>query len=541
MSIASFAVLTFVRGVYDEYHRYTVRNDRLDKVHPFTQLQMPRTDEGGTLSLIYGRCLVRSPVCAWIGGLEQTETFDSEADVDGVYFYRAKMFFVIGIPFSGGIQKVHAIYDGETRLHGKNESPTYVGSPNTGTASLSDLLGTGNFEPTGPAPVGGDPESAANRARRGSFAGANTPAGRSYGYLEFLNGSSSQQLIDPITFLPLTVAGENMLLEIAPSFIPAYRGFLSAFLFARTSTPGPSPGFPNRGWVLDKATELPAIGFEVSSYPGQEALVSSSIGDDCNPMDVLRDVLDGELGKLGMPASLIDVDSFREAAQILHAESHSYSRSIEGASAREVVGEIMEQVDGVLYDDPASGTLKVKLIRPDFDVLVIPHITPDNCERLEGFTIRGLTGLPNKVRLNYTSRMANYQERSATAHNQANAVGQDGLVSELSINMPGVCTAALAESLAARELAANSRPVMVCRAIVDRGFGAVFPGFAVFLSWPEYHVSNVVFRVANVDRGGPQDNTIAFDLIQDFSYVHRMVVYGTNEVAPFPGAAEILQ
>jgi hypothetical protein len=47
------------------------------------------------------------------------------------------------------------------------------------------------------------------------------------------------------------------------------------------------------------------------------------------------------------------------------------------------------------------------------------------------------------------------------------------------------------------------------------------PGDVVSLSWPEYGISGVVMRVANVSRGTLANGAIKLDLLQDFFYVWR--------------------
>src|SRR5690606_36081762 len=150
---------------------------------------------------------------------------------------------------------------------------------------------------------------------------------------------------------------------------------------------------------------------------------------------------------------LVDIESFRAAAVTLHAEGYGYSRCVEDfMSGDEILDEILDQVDGVRYIDPSTGKIKVRLIRADFNPAVVRQIDQTNCVSLDNFTVSGISDMPNRIRVRYTSRADGYQDRTAMVQNLANAAGQDGVVNEMELTYPGVCTAALAEQIAAREL-----------------------------------------------------------------------------------------
>jgi hypothetical protein len=154
--------------------------------------------------------------------------------------------------------------------------------------------------------------------------------------------------------------------------------------------------------------------------------------------------------------------------------------------------------------------------------------------RLESFTIHSPIDMPSTVHVRYTSRTDNYTDRTATARDHANATEQAGGSREVTLHMPGVCTAALAEAIAARELASISRPLKTCSAIVDRSFLNVRPGDAVALDWAPFHLSGVIMRVAAVDWGGPESNVVTLSLVEDYFFVYRKKVAQVTPVAPFP-------
>jgi hypothetical protein len=383
------------------------------------------------------------------------------------------MFFVIGIAMEdgNGTNTVHGMWSGETEFSSWGVLPRE-------TQITTDISGRG----VEVGPIGSQ--------------------------AMWFDGRSTQDI-------GLTIAGTLMVAAGSNIFhVPAYRGYISAVLYNN----GPSQ------WYLGSSPSLAQYSFEVSSYHATHPQLATyaRVGSDSNPINVIYDLLAAKLGKLGIPLSLIDITSFQAAQYTLHTETHGYSRAIEEFSdAGERIQEIEKQIDGVVRENTTTGLIEIKLVRNDYDPATIPHITRNNCDDIVDFAMGGRSNLVNKLRLIYTDRANDYQDGSVVDQNPANAVGQDGQVVEQVINMPGVCTEALAQKLVVREMAARSRSIMRCRALVDRSFLRVNVGDAVKLTWTNPDIAGIVFRVANVDRGTLEDGKIALDLIQDYFYVYR--------------------
>lgn len=500
------------------YHRLT----EPQRAGPRSFVEAPRIEEGSPYPLIFGRCRVRAPVIAWVGNVQVWPGSNITGTPDGdVEIYHADMLVLLGIPM-GTTNRIHSVFAGDVQL--TDFSTIHTGD---NVVPIGDLQGGGGFEWD------------LRRAAATSF-NAVEGTGIQGGFVEFLNGNTSQTLVgESSPHDATTIAGERMAAAgLNPAEIPGYRGFLSAFLFG-LHQPSGWDSDPSIGWCFGTSPQLPTLSFEASSYPFEQhypAFVPTMVGDDWNPADVIAAVLCNGFGALGLdPSETLHYPSFRKAGETLLSEGHGYSRCFEAHTpAREIIAEVLRQIDGVLYEDPDDGLWHLRLVRPDYDPNTIPRITTANCERLESFTIRSLTDLPNAVRVMYTDRQAGYVERSAAAQNQANAVGQDGLVNEVQLSMPGVSNSTLASTLASRDLAALSFPARSCRAVVDRSFLDVNPGDAVAIVWPEYKITFAVFRVANVDRGAPSSNVIALDLIEDHFGVYRRKVDHKPTIAPFP-------
>lgn len=500
------------------YHRWQESwTDPPEKPKASREVDVPKIADGSSLPLIYGRCRVRSPVLAWTSSVraDENEPFG--------YAYRMDMLMLLGIPVENCVARLWNIWAGELKLEWGAIPPGIFstdGEPLVGETDHS---------------TGTPPFSGANFPGEISSYTLGLPwnqpehTGGIGGYVQFYSGRGNQAHVDPVAFTYRSWLGKWMIEEgVSGADIPGFRGYLSVAHFSAFRGLDDKPA----RWLVGREPRMGAYSYEVSAYPGNSGALN--VGVDANPAEVIIDLLTGTFGKLNVPISKIDSASFLAARARLQEEGNGYSRAIEGASAKEIIQEILRQIDGVLFEDPSDGLIKLKLIRGDYAIDDLLHITPANCVGLDGFSAGGWEGIANKIRVVFSDRARDYQDGSATAHNQALAGTTSSEVRELVIEYPGCCTSANAKNLAARELAARSRPVSKCRAIVDRAFRGVNPGDAIKLTWPEYGIDTRVYRVAAVDRGSLENGAIALDLIEDYYYSYRGLVF-PDVVNGFPG------
>lgn len=468
------------------YHRLTQSEPKGER----GAIDAPTVEEGTPIPQIFGRCRVTTPILAWGGPV----TFEMRAA--NVYDMRMNQFFVLGRGFEHG--------DGlTTPIASNGVGAMYVGDQKcadgnviTGNPVLEDLTGNGNNETP-------------------SFVSLVRSDSTVIGNAEFLNGGPAQQLVNSgaKTYSASMMKSSSPLgSSLAESVIPGYRGVLGVCLF---QTP--------LGFNHGRVNGLPAYHFEAWSYGTNHPQLGTyaRVGVDSNPVNVIFAILTAP-HLLGLPESIIDIPNFQAAQYTLMTETHGYSRFWnQRTSAAEMLNDVLRQIDGMLYFEQRTAKIRIKLIRADFSVPDIFQIDRSNCEKLVGFSMGGRTNLINKVRVTYLDRDANYEQKSATAQNMANAVGQDGQVAEEVIDYPGCCSAATAKALAERELAARSRPVVKCRASgVSRAALRLNPGDPVLLVWSNPDV-NATFRVMKVERGTHESGGIALDLLLDANYVWR--------------------
>lgn len=484
---------------------------------PVNEFQLPQVNAGTPYPLIYGRCRLRQPVLEWCDEpIAVLNTLKGPA----VYDYAMSMHLVLGLGFLDGEQHIYNMWAGDAKMYTPIGSGGSYGA--TTIHGLSDLVGDGNVEDALPSGRGWQLGYQENPADNTSYVAVG-------GAVEFLNGNTSQLIVGDVwPYNALTRLGEHMTETVTvggqpenslfgtidPQKIGSYRGVLSVFLFGHTG---------GLHWFVGTSPVAQSYNFEVGSYPASSAYPSGGsymkIGTDANPADVIYDVLTG-WGKLGIDPARIDLPSFGAAAYTLWTENHGYSRAIEGSrSGADIINEVLVQIAACTFEDPTTGKLGLKLIRNDYNPPDLPVIDASNCSELKNVTLSGWVGLPNKITVTFTDNTNDYNQGSATAQNMANAVGQDGIVTEQVLDFPGITNAATARDVAQRELATRSCPLMRFTAVCDRSRASLKQGDPVKVNWTDPDIAGGVFRVVAIDRGTVTDTAVTIDLVQDPYFV----------------------
>lgn len=499
-------------GIY-LYHRWI--EDHPPGPRP-SELQVPRSDEGATVPFLYGHCRVRAPVMAWVGG----QRFLPRAN--GRFAYWLDMLYVLGVPFYGGAASLLSIYAGDIRLllNGSDDWPPPEGL----TPKLSTL------------PIYGPPAPARhnyfvfNEPARVFESDSEFDTVINFGFVEFWDGSPTQTLSDAINdvdpdcisdtqgalevapmnkiyfFINEDATGEESFPElgedIQPTDITSFRNFATCLLYH---------------WCNGDSANLTAYSFEVSSQSTMfVANDLTLVGAD--PAAVIYDLLTSPFGKLGLPASKVDSASFLAAAVTLRAERHDYSRAIEEPEdASAVISDVLRQIDGVLYEEPTTGSLVLKLVRNDYDPNALDDVNPGNA-RPSGsgwYQVQGWSETINQVRVSFVDIANDFAEGLAIGQNNANFFGQGNRLRSVDIRYVGCGSRLLAQKLASRELAAVSRPIVKATVIVNRAFYQTRPGDVLTLTWPNLGIDHMIMRVARVDLGQLGDGRIVLDLIRD--------------------------
>lgn len=290
------------------------------------------------------------------------------------------------------------------------------------------------------------------------------------------------------------------------------------------------------GMYIGNASTPEAVSFVCSRFPkslstAPESLLYERIGQDANPAYFLHEVITHPSFGADIAFKTVDIDSFVQAAKTLHAEGLGISCVIDTArTAADVIDDIKKVIQGSLNTDPATGALKLRLIRNDYELDLLPEIGPWNIKSLSDFSRGSLDTAINEVKLKYISADDDYTERTVIAQNGGLRIHK-GDSDGQTISMPMVSTRETAAKIAQREISAISVPLASCVAECHRSMADAEVGDVVKLTWPAQKIEKIVMRVTAVDLGAPTDGAVRLTLIQDVFGVFESFYTDGNEAS----------
>lgn len=149
--------------------------------------------------------------------------------------------------------------------------------------------------------------------------------------------------------------------------IPAYRGITQAIVC---------------GAYIGTSAFIPPISFVFTRCPSPRLYLdgdtsvdeNANINGDANPAYMILECIMDTVWGLGVPQALIDLDSFYDVAGTLKGEGLGMSYVLDNPTeASGIIGDILRHVDGVVYTDPATGLIAIKLARKDYSESDLVH------------------------------------------------------------------------------------------------------------------------------------------------------------------------
>jgi hypothetical protein len=233
-----------------------------------------------------------------------------------------------------------------------------------------------------------------------------------------------------------------------------------------------------------------------------------------NPAHIIYQCLTDTSWGMGYPTSAVDNDSFTDAANALFDEGFGLSMLWNRQETIEAfVQVVLDHIGGMLYVKPDTGAFALKLIRDDYDRGTLPQYGPTNLISAEDYQRQAWGETVNEITVVYTDHVTG-KEVSVTVQDTANIMAQSGVVAQTR-SYSGIPWPPLAQRVALRDLNAASTPLARIKLTATRAAWAVFPGDVFRLTWPEFGISDVVYRALSVNRGTLQDGQIIIDAVED--------------------------
>lgn len=273
------------------------------------------------------------------------------------------------------------------------------------------------------------------------------------------------------------------------------------------------------------------LAFEIERFPDVLDLgAKNKIGDDINLASGMADFISSKWGGAGGDVSDLDTASFTEAANILYDEGNGMSCYIQQESdVASILKSMLDQARGILFQDPSSGKLRLRLIRRHLVQSVnVKMLSPQNVSRVNSVDKGAWQFTTNKMSIGYTSRFAEYIKDSVLGYNWNARIPNIKANRVAALDYPMVMTAVLARKILDRELKIGSSPLALFALETDRRIGNVLPGDAVTVLLPNHGVGGVLSYVEKVAKYGIEDNKVIVEGKQ-YESVSGGVNFGSPE------------
>lgn len=256
----------------------------------------------------------------------------------------------------------------------------------------------------------------------------------------------------------------------------------------------------------------------------------ADVNGDMNPAHIVREVLTDPDWGMGYAESDIDDTSFAAAADTLFSEGMGISILWDKSmQLQDFMALILQHIDAALYLDRSTGKFCLNLARGGYTVSSLPLLNEDNIKSVADFKRKSVGELVNQVTVTYWDKSTG-QEGSVTVQDIALVAQQRATVSH-TIKYPGFTNGTIATRVASRDLSALSTPFASATIYADRSAALFNIGNVFRFSWADYGISQLVFRVTNVELGNLADNLVKLTVVED------VFSLGSAIYAPPPGSA----
>lgn len=233
-----------------------------------------------------------------------------------------------------------------------------------------------------------------------------------------------------------------------------------------------------------------------------------------NIIHAIRECITDQVWGLGIPESEINDQSFRDAAERLRSERLGICIIWDREKpVQDMIQELIKHADASLYIDRRTGLFTLKLIRDDYEVENLLHLTEENIVKVEDFNRSAFGELTTAVTVNYWN-VKTGETASVTAEDIALANMQQATIST-TLQYPGIPDPSMASRIAQRELKGLSNQLASCTIQCDRIAKDLVVGSVIKVSWDDYDLVEAVFRVTGIAYGDGKENRIKLNVIED--------------------------
>jgi Putative phage tail protein len=196
-------------------------------------------------------------------------------------------------------------------------------------------------------------------------------------------------------------------------------------------------------------------------------------------------------------ADQLEINSWRDAANTTWEEGLGFSTIlIAPQDIDSLVQGWLRYIDATVYEDVATGLLKIKLVR-EADLSGAPAFTADQISDVKATRV-SYSELRGTVKVTYTDANRNYETGGVMARNSAVTRALGGATDLEVVELPGFSQTDVAQKAAGQLLRASSYPLSKIEITGDQSLNQLNPGQPFHLTWSRPSI-NAYFRVTKVN------------------------------------------
>lgn len=299
--------------------------------------------------------------------------------------------------------------------------------------------------------------------------------------------------------------------------IPAYNG-VARIVFER--------------FYIGESPQLRAVDFVLSrrsNYLGIEYQFDND--EQVNIGEAIYAIMVDKWSGMKIKPSRIDIESFRTFAAQMKAEGSGCAVLVSSASeGKEVIRELLRQADGIMYQDPDSGLIAIKAIRQDYHGPSLLHLDESDIVSVRSFSKTSWEEVYAELKVEY-GVIGQDSPSVVPAQDSALLSMMENQRSQTLV-YPFLWGKTQANKLVNRERKAMSVPLARITLELRRNQRGLLPGSVFSMSWEEYGVQRMVFRVQSFDLGELLNGKVVLNAVQD-EYAADDVIYADPEDSIF--------
>jgi hypothetical protein len=489
-----WVVALLILGATIAFSFLTRRNAKTERRQPASlgDFNFPTATEVRPISVVVGKVKHKSPNCIWYGDLKSEPIFQKVPNPATFGLTKKK---VETGQFRYYVGMTLALSHGQTRLREFliDDKSVWAGDLTEGTIQFdkSQLFG-GDTKEGGYAGTfdfyGGSETQTFNAYLQSKNPGKKIPHHRGICYIQ-QRGASSGGLTSSVT------QTFNAIIALAGGGITK---ILNGYV-------GISPNLRPYSFVLQRNP----------NHLGQPGFININ-DDDANPVEWLYEVLTNARYGMGIDPALISLPHFQAAAETCFNENLGCSVLWDTSRpCQDVVNDIVNLIDGAVYQDRSSGLWVVVLARFDYDIETLPEFNEDNIVSFDEYGVNTLLESPNRWIVPFVDKQNGYKEREAEFANLAMFRVSGGSPIEKDLDFYGVSDKDQAAALAFRDARNDSIPLAKAQFKADRRAHWVRPLSVFKYSRASRGIDPIVMRCMKVDDGKLYDGEITIECVQD--------------------------